>query len=73
MTELRVQVEDTFLLNLQAKLGTGNPTDIARDALTLLNWAVGEKEKGRDIASTLNGRIYTTLAMPSLERIHSQP
>ena len=69
MAELRVQVDDAFMKNLQEKLGTNKTTDIARDALTLLNWAVEEKAAGRDIASSSGGDLHARLAMPSLERI----
>lgn len=48
MTEVRFQVDDAFLQNLQQKLGTSKSTDIAREALTLLNWAVKEKSESRE-------------------------
>jgi hypothetical protein len=69
MAEVRFQVDDAFLRNLQEKLGTSKSTDIARDALTLLNWAVAEKSAGRDIASAQDGNVHAKLAMPSLEKV----
>jgi hypothetical protein len=69
MAEVRFQVDDEFLENLQKKLGTTRSTDVARDALTLLNWAVNEKAEGRDIASTEDGSIHAKLAMPSLDKV----
>jgi len=73
MAEVRFQVDDAFLQNLQKKLGTTKSTDVARDALTLLNWAVGEKGAGRDVASTKDdGSIHAKLAMPSLDRVQKE-
>lgn len=69
MAEVRFQVDDAFLENLQKKLKTSKSTDIARDALTLLNWAVSEKSAGRDIASAQGDEIHAKLAMPSLDRV----
>lgn len=69
MAEVRFQVDDAFLQKLQKRLGASKFTDVARDALTLLNWAVGEREAGRDIASAKNGRIEKQLAMPSLDEV----
>lgn len=70
--ELRVNVDDEFMKRLQTRLGTNKSTDIARDALTLLNWAVEEKQQGRQIASADNGGIHARLAMPSLDRVKIQ-
>jgi hypothetical protein len=69
MAEVRFQVDDAFLKDLQEKLGTSKSTDIARDALTLLNWAVKEKSEGREIASAKDGDIHAKLAMPSLDKV----
>jgi len=68
--ELRIQVDDAFMKTLQDRLKTSKATDVARDALTLLNWAVQEKRQGRDIASALKGGdVHTRLAMPSLDKV----
>jgi CRISPR/Cas system-associated protein Csm6 len=68
--ELRMQVEDQFLENLMRFLGLTRATDVVREALTLLNWAVQERRKGRYIVSTdANGRNTARLVMPSLERV----
>jgi hypothetical protein len=70
MAEVRFQIDDSFLENLQKKLGTSKSTDVAREALTLLNWAVGEKVAGRDVASADDdGQIHAKLAMPSLDKV----
>ena len=70
MMELRMQVEDDFLGTLMRYLGVTRATDVVREALTLLNWAVQERRKGRLIVSAdSNGRNSARLVMPSLERI----
>lgn len=72
MVEVRFQVEDSFLERLQKRLGTSKATDVAKDALTLLNWAVKEKLQGREIASAQDDTVHTKLAMPSLDRVQSE-
>jgi hypothetical protein len=75
MAEVRVQIPDAVIQKLQDKMG-GNVkvTDIARDALTLFNWAVEEKAKGRLVLSSNDdGEKISRLTMPSLESIPKQP
>jgi len=68
--ELRMQVEDRFIQDLQRSLGYLKNTDVVRDALTILNWAVRETSHGRVILSAnADGQDVVRLAMPSLERI----
>lgn len=69
--ELRLQIPDNLISKLQDRLGSNvKATDIARDAITLFNWAVGERAKGRVILSAdENGEKLARLAMPSLERV----
>jgi hypothetical protein len=71
MAELRLQIPDDLVKSLQDKLGTNvKVTDIARDALTMFNWAVGERAKGRLVLSSdEEGQKMARLAMPSLEKI----
>jgi hypothetical protein len=67
--ELRVNVDDKFVENLQKDLDAKTP-EIARSALTLLNWAVSEAKKGRVILSSDdNGQNVQRLAMPTLETV----
>jgi hypothetical protein len=71
MAEVRVQIPDEVIQKLQEKMG-GNAkvTDIARDALTLFNWAVDEKAKGRVVLSSNDaGDKVQRLTMPSLENV----
>jgi len=68
--EIRVTVDDEFAKRLQEKLGTKKSTDIARAALTLLNWAVDEVSQGRVIFSRgRDGSDHHKLAMPILESV----
>ena len=70
MTELRLQLPDDLVEKLQARLGGIKVTDIARDAITLFNWAVDEKSKGRLVLSTDDkGGDVARLVMPNLERV----
>ena len=71
MPELRLQIPEDLVKRLQEKLGANmKVTDIARDALTLFNWAVQEKAKGREILSAdEGGDDIRRLAMPSLENV----
>ena len=75
MAEVRVQIPDEIIQKLQDKLGSGTKiTDITRDALTLFNWAVEERAKGRVVlSSSESGDKLTRLAMPSLEKVAKQP
>lgn len=67
--ELRLQVNDDYINRLQSVLGLKG-SEVAREALTILNWAVQERLKGRVILSAdSEGRNVARLAMPSLEKI----
>jgi len=68
--EIRVEVDDEFARNLQFALGTKKATEIARTALTLLNWAVDEVSQGRVIFSgDRDGTNLHKLAMPVLANV----
>jgi hypothetical protein len=67
--EIRVNVDDKFLQSLQTQLGAKGP-ELAKSALTLLNWAAGEVTKGRVILSTdEEGENVHRLVMPALESV----
>jgi hypothetical protein len=69
MAELRLQIPDDLVEKLKKQLGDVKITDVARDALTLYNWAVDERAGGNYIlASDKSGEKMTRLAMPSIER-----
>jgi len=71
MAEIRLQIPDDVITNFQEKLTERTkPTDIARDAMTLYNWAVNEAARGRVLlTSNTEGTEFTKLAMPSLQSI----
>ena len=70
-TELRFTVNTDFMEKLQKKLQVKHGTDIARSALTLLDWASEETSAGRVIlSSTRQGTEIHRLVMPELK--HSQ-
>ena len=67
MADIRVQIPDDVLGALKDKLNLKNGTDVVMEALTMLNWAAGEKDKNRVIISTNeDGKEVTRLAMKSL-------
>ena len=69
MTELRFTVNTDFLKKLQERLQVERGTDIARSALTLLDWASEETSSGRVIlSSTSEGTEVHRLVMPELKR-----
>ncbi len=70
MAEFRLRVPDELLYSMKAKLGGAKMTEIARDALGLLNWAVDERLRGRVVLSgTEDGEKLTRITLPSLDRI----
>lgn len=71
MAEVRFQIADDVIGALREKIGVANNTDVAREALTLLKWAVDEREKGHVILSAdpEMKEPLVRLAMPSLEHI----
>lgn len=74
MAEVRLQIPDELVQKLQDKLGNVKVIDIAKDALTLYNWAVDERAKGRLVLSSdEEGEKMTRLAMPSLEKAAPTP
>ncbi len=71
MAEFRLKVPDELLHSMQAKLGGAKMTEIARDALGLLNWALDERARGRFVLSgTEDGEKLIRITLPSLDRIH---
>jgi hypothetical protein len=67
VTELRFTVDADFLKRLQDRLGVDKGTEVARSALTLLDWASTESSNGRVIlSSTGDGKDVHRLVMPEL-------
>ena len=68
-TEVRFMVDASYLKQNHEKLGDHRATDVARSALTLLNWAAGEVKNGRLIlSSSENGQDVHRLVMPDLTK-----
>nr|VFJ86712.1 MAG: hypothetical protein BECKLFY1418B_GA0070995_100448 [Candidatus Kentron sp. LFY]VFJ87154.1 MAG: hypothetical protein BECKLFY1418A_GA0070994_100146 [Candidatus Kentron sp. LFY]VFK22776.1 MAG: hypothetical protein BECKLFY1418C_GA0070996_11273 [Candidatus Kentron sp. LFY] len=66
-TEVRVAIDSDFLKKLENRLGVSRSTDLARTALSLLDWASAESEEGRLILSTdSGGKNVHRLVMPEL-------
>jgi hypothetical protein len=67
--EIRLLLDDDFMRTLQDKLKLKG-TDIAREGITMLNWAVHERERGRVLLSAdPDGQNVARLAMPVLDKI----
>jgi hypothetical protein len=68
--KLRMQLDDQFIGILRGKLDLKGATDIVKEGLTILNWAVQETEKNRVILSAdQDGQDAARLSMPVLERL----
>jgi hypothetical protein len=67
--ELRMQLDDEFVATLTRKLNL-RATDLIKEGLTILNWAVHELENDRVILSAeRNGENVTRLATAVLEKV----
>jgi hypothetical protein len=73
MPEVRLQLPEDLVSGIQEKLSMNvKPTEIAKDAISLYNWAVSERAKGNVILSSNNdGTNLTRVTMPSLDSIKS--
>jgi hypothetical protein len=70
MPDVRLQIPDEVVTSIQEKTKSNiKATDIAKDAITLYNWAVEERAKGRVVLSAnADGADMARLAMPSIEK-----
>jgi len=67
VAEIRFTIDAAFLQRLQVRLGLEKATDVARAALTLLDWASAETEAGRLVlSSNESGKDVHRLVMPEL-------
>jgi len=66
--DLCVEVGDDFLKALKGKIGITGNVGIARESLTILNWAADQRIAGRDVVSEQGGHVHARVMMPSLER-----
>lgn len=70
MADLRIRVNDSFISELRRALQLETNTDVVRDALTLLKWAVDERRNGRRVvASDPAGKSVVRLALASLDSV----
>ena len=68
--EIRMQVDDEFLQNIISAMKLAKGTDVVRESLTMLSWAIKECQRGRVILSAdRKGRETQRLVMPSLEHV----
>jgi hypothetical protein len=69
--EVRFNVtDDEFMENLQKTLQVKTAPEVVKQALTLLNWAVGEISSNRIVLSSdLKGQNVHRLVMPALDRV----
>lgn len=69
-TEVRVSIDSNFLKELEKRLGISKSTDLARVALSLLDWVSEEAVEGRVILSTNSeGKDAHRLVMPELRNV----
>lgn len=70
MPDVRLQIPDEVVKSIQEKTKSDvKATDIAKEAITLYNWAIEERAKGRVVlSSNTDGGEMTRLAMPSIEK-----
>lgn len=75
MAEVRLQIPDELVESFQERLGSKvKVTDIAKDAISLFNWAVGERANGRLILSSdKEGEALKQVTMPRLDNVKADP
>ncbi len=70
--ELRLTLDDDLVKEMMAKTGSSKATDLTKEALTMMHWAIDEVAAGRVILSTdPKGGSVQRLAMPALNKAAS--
>ncbi len=71
--EVRLTLDDELMKEMMEKSGTTKATDLTKEAMTLMSWAIGEAAAGRVIlsADSKGGDIHR-LAMPALTNVSSR-
>jgi len=65
-----MQLDDEFIQTLCGTIKIPKASEVAKEAFTLLNWAVRERLEGRVILSAdPDGQKVVRLVMPSLEAV----
>ena len=71
--ELRIGVDDAYIERLKKRVGYRTTTELARDALTLLDWASDESSRGRYLfAGDPDGRNPVRLALRNLDELRAR-
>ncbi len=72
--QVRLNIDDAFLRDIQDKVGgQARVADLAKDAFTLLRWAVDEVASGRVVLSAdCRGAELHRLVMPTLARVEAR-
>ena len=68
--EIRMEIDNDTMNYLKRMLKLKKGVDVISNAVTILNWAVGELEHGRIILSSdKGGGNVRVLAMPDLDKV----
>jgi hypothetical protein len=67
--EVRLTLDDELMRSMMEKAGVSKATDLTKEAMSLLYWAIGEAAAGRVILSAdEKGSDIQRLATPALAR-----
>ncbi|HYE96724.1 MAG TPA: hypothetical protein VD962_10980 [Rubricoccaceae bacterium] len=68
--EVRFTVDADYMEELKQALGVRTATEVAQEALTILKWAIEERQRGKQILSAdSNGTDLHRLVTPRLQRV----
>lgn len=71
--EVRFNIDTDFMDNLKKDLKVKNSTDVAKEAMSLLKWAVDERKQRRVILSSKSdGSGISRLLTPGLSRVNEE-
>jgi len=77
MKELKLRLSDAEEDNVRRMLedtGLANEGDLINNAITLLEWAIGERKQGREIASVdVENRKFYKARLPVLDNVTDFP
>ena len=67
--EVILKLDDNLIQKMMEKTGASEATDLTKEAMSLLHWAINESSIGRTIISTDNkGNNVKRLSMPILTK-----
>ena len=67
--EVRLTLDDDVIKKMMDKTGVSKATDLTKDAMTMLHWAIEEAASGRVVLSTdSDGQNVQRLVMPTLSK-----